>query len=77
MAPLGAYLMLAGFVLAVFLVFSFVCLPMGADKVRLRKSLFWCRFDESVSAVNFSDIFFRLMETNYTKVKKNSLTILL
>jgi hypothetical protein len=33
MAPLGAYLMLSGFILAIVLVFSFVFLPLGSDKV--------------------------------------------
>jgi hypothetical protein len=46
MAPLGAYLMLSSFILAITLVFSFVCLPMGSDKVKLRKSLFcWLAVD--------------------------------
>ena len=43
---MGAYLILFSFVLAISLVFSFVCLPLGVDKRRLRKSLFcWLAVD--------------------------------
>lgn len=40
MAPIGAYLMLASFVISLCLVFSFVCLPFDHDKPRLRNRLF-------------------------------------
>ena len=57
MAPLGAYLMLSSFILAITLVFSFVCLPMGSDKVKLRKSLF-CWLAVDLGIISFTLFFY-------------------
>ena len=57
MAPLGAYLMLSSFILAITLVFSFVCLPMGSDKVKLRRSLF-CWLAVDLGIISFTLFFY-------------------
>lgn len=39
MAPVGAYLMIGAFVLALALIFSVFCIPLGRDKIMLKASL--------------------------------------
>ena len=45
-APLGAYVMILGYLLSILLIFLFVCLPFDKDMVRLKRSLFrWLLVD--------------------------------